>query len=242
MAVPPHYDLSGLGDILIQWRKAEKGLLNDLEFSRSTERAVSPSILCNMAKITKKKTLDVLGTWAFMSSRLLSAEPEEHVPQLIADDHESFYHVLCWLILRHGKHQLSEIEVVNWLERIFDEVFYDSGMILGGNGKFSALRSLKMEMAKLDKGPTTELVLDLEKTFRVRYIEVPSEETLREVDAIVRSGKGFPESLFEARIWQIKQGQLEHGWVVNRFKVAVGQFCTLSPPAPSTCSPPRSHI
>ncbi|KAF9259839.1 hypothetical protein L218DRAFT_1003355 [Marasmius fiardii PR-910] len=138
MAVPPHYDLSGLGDILIQWRKAEKGLLNDLEFSRSTERA---------------------GTWAFMSSQLLSAEPKEHVPHLIADDLESFYH----------------IEVVNWLEKIFDEVFYDSGMILGGNGKFGALRSLKMEMAKLDKGPTTELVLDLEKTFRVRYIEVPSE-------------------------------------------------------------------
>ncbi|KAF9254008.1 hypothetical protein L218DRAFT_951904 [Marasmius fiardii PR-910] len=203
MAVQPHHDLS-LGDIVTQLQNTQRGFLNNLESRRRTER---------------------IGTWAFMSARLLHAKPKEHVPHLIADDLKSFYHVLCWVTLKHGQHQLSEMEVVNWLETVFN------GRALGGSGKTTAICSSKIKRdTQLHSGPTKDLILNLENIFQVRYMDVPPDEDLMRVDAIMRSGKGFPESLFEACIWQIKQEKLEYGCVFHRFATAVKQFRALSAP------------
>ncbi|KAF9259845.1 hypothetical protein L218DRAFT_947297 [Marasmius fiardii PR-910] len=128
MAAQPRRDFSSLGHILIQLQKAQKRLLNDLEFNKNTERAVSRFMLDDTAKGTTR-----------------------------------------------------------------------------GRRKFHALRSLKMEEAKLDEGPTAGLIYDLEETVRVRYVNTSSEETLRTVEATLAAGEfidGTNEALTDAYRWR----------------------------------------
>ncbi|KAG7090292.1 hypothetical protein E1B28_011889 [Marasmius oreades] len=214
-----HRDVS-VGNILIY---DGGGLLIDWEFSK-----------CMILETARQA--ERTGTWQFMSARLLLATAGEDVPHLMADDLESFFHVLCWVALKHAEHLLSDLEVVKMLRAIFDEVFYMPGRTLGGTGKVDALGALKMKRnGKFNAGPVKDLIIDLEQIFQVRYIETPSEEDLRTVEAIQSVGgiiDAEDENLTDALRWRKRQARLEHAWIFGRFRLVVEKFrrCCLPPP------------
>ncbi|KAF9254009.1 hypothetical protein L218DRAFT_951905, partial [Marasmius fiardii PR-910] len=93
--------------------------------------------------------------------------------------------------------------------------------------------------------PTKDLILDLEKVFQVVYVDPPSDEDLERVKATLAAGKmidAYDEALTDAHRWRIKQAQLEHRWVFNRFTTVVEEFRALSPPAPKRVSRPRLAV
>ncbi|KAF9259838.1 hypothetical protein L218DRAFT_933262 [Marasmius fiardii PR-910] len=224
-----HRDIS-VGNILIY---EGRGLLIDWEFSK-----------CMTIKHARQT--ERTGTWQFMSARLLRAKPGENVTHTIADDLESFFHVTCWIALKHTQHGLEDFEVISLLRGIFDAAEFMPGMTYGGDGKRCALRALRMKKeAKFHPGPTKDLILDLEKVFHVAYQHRPSDEDLERVKATLAAGKmidGDNDTLTDAHRWRIRQAQLEHRWVFNRFTTVVEEFRALSSPAPKRVSRPRLAV
>uniref|UniRef100_A0A0W0FRP8 Protein kinase domain-containing protein n=1 Tax=Moniliophthora roreri TaxID=221103 RepID=A0A0W0FRP8_MONRR len=98
-----HRDIS-VGNILIT--DEGDGLLIDWEFSKPLDSS--------KARLTERT-----GTWQFMSGNLLSHEPGE-ANHVLADDLESFYHVLCWVTLMHGRHGLAVKAVETQIARAYD--------------------------------------------------------------------------------------------------------------------------
>uniref|UniRef100_A0A0W0F5A3 Fungal-type protein kinase domain-containing protein n=1 Tax=Moniliophthora roreri TaxID=221103 RepID=A0A0W0F5A3_MONRR len=110
-----------------------------------------------------------------MSARLLSHKPGE-VNHILADDLESFYHVLCWVTLMHGRHELSNRDVESQIARVYDSWhgLGSSDAKGGDNKKIDLLEKWMAKQAKLAEGPLRDLVVGLEALLVVRYIE-PSE-------------------------------------------------------------------
>uniref|UniRef100_A0A0W0FD64 Fungal-type protein kinase domain-containing protein n=1 Tax=Moniliophthora roreri TaxID=221103 RepID=A0A0W0FD64_MONRR len=154
-----HRDIS-VGNILIM--DGGQGLLIDWEFSKPLDSSAP-------------RTLERTGTWQFMSARLLSHKPGE-VNHILADDLESFYHVLCWVTLMHGRHELSKEDAENQIARVYDGWNgVKASDVKGGSDKIVDLQKKWMaKQAKLVEGPLRDLVVGLEALLVVRYIE-PSE-------------------------------------------------------------------
>ncbi|KAK7041706.1 hypothetical protein VNI00_008995 [Paramarasmius palmivorus] len=150
-----HRDVSA-GNILIT--QEGEGLLIDWEFSKPLDS-------------TAPRILERTGTWQFMSAMLLADEPGE-VDHMLADDLESFYHVLCWVTLLHGQHGLEDDQVKRQLARVYDS-WHGVGAVpaTGGEVKKVTLNERWMDKkAKLAPGPFRKLVVELEQTLGVRYI------------------------------------------------------------------------
>jgi len=77
------------------------------------------------------------GTWQFIPARLLMAPSLVHE---LADDPESAFWVLLWLLLRYTEHNLSPDELADDL-RMFDKTHWVNGASKGGNLKERVISS-----------------------------------------------------------------------------------------------------
>ncbi|KAK7041738.1 hypothetical protein VNI00_009027 [Paramarasmius palmivorus] len=196
-----HRDVS-VGNILIT-DKGE-GLLIDWEFSKPLE-SKSP------------RTVERTGTWQFMSARLLYHKPGE-VDHVLSDDLESFYHVLCWLVLMHGRHGLPVKTVEYEIARIYDDwtgVQKDDKNPRSGGGKGNNFAfSFMANRAKLEEGPLAELVYDLEEAFGIPYKQAKK----RRLDTKASSQhKEIQEALDRADRERIETSN----WILERFNEAL---------------------
>ncbi|EEB96169.1 hypothetical protein MPER_04741, partial [Moniliophthora perniciosa FA553] len=110
--------------------------------------------------------------------------PRQHMRTLLledetynerADDLESFFHVLCYVLLKHGPHTLKPTNVVELLEQEYDYEVICEGQTTGGTHKKRALKArVRREEAGLPVGCLKNLVVDFEDLVAVRYDNRPS--------------------------------------------------------------------
>src|SRR6266446_4370155 len=100
------------------------------------------------------------GTWQFIAARLLQArESAVHTP---ADDWESLFHVLSWVVLRFTKHGLDSAELTHEMRDIYDESYLDGGKLYGGGNKKMSIKSRFISTdARIPPGPLLDLLRDL---------------------------------------------------------------------------------
>jgi hypothetical protein len=99
----------------------------------------------------------------------------------LADDLESFFHVLTWVALRYTAHALSSTKLTYTLTSTFDECYVDEGVIEGGQNKASSLVTKSIvTTAKFTNPMLSSLLSSLCGTLAVRYEEAPSEESIME--------------------------------------------------------------
>ncbi|KZP33544.1 hypothetical protein FIBSPDRAFT_943337 [Athelia psychrophila] len=112
---------------------------------------------------------DRAGTWQFTSCHLLQKHATTHT---VVDDRESALHLLTWLVLRHGEHNLSPEATADSL-RTFDVVYWDhKGQPWGGSDKQLNLRSRRQIPLHLEfkQVPHVKSLLnDLAAVFAFRY-------------------------------------------------------------------------
>ncbi|EEB94742.1 hypothetical protein MPER_06395, partial [Moniliophthora perniciosa FA553] len=148
-----HRDVS-LGNILIT--KAG-GLLIDWDLSMD---------ICEL----ENNELELTGTWQFISARLLSTRTPQGVSHMLADDLESFYHVLCYLILLSGQHNLSPSAVSAQISYVYNHRWIYRGRMIGGTRKIVCFKDRWMtDKASLVEGAVKDLVVGLEDMFARRY-------------------------------------------------------------------------
>ncbi|EEB99141.1 hypothetical protein MPER_01234, partial [Moniliophthora perniciosa FA553] len=99
-----HRDIN-VGNVLIS-EDGTEGLLIDWDFSKpittDTETPRQP---------------ERTGTWQFISAHLLD---ERHGLHTRADDLESFFHVLSYVILRLGKTSIGDKKILEQLNSVYD--------------------------------------------------------------------------------------------------------------------------
>ena len=79
------------------------------------------------------------GTWQFIAARLLQArESAAHTP---ADDWESFFHVLSWVVLRFTRHGLDSARLTHELRTTYDDWYMDHGKVYGGENNEKSIKS-----------------------------------------------------------------------------------------------------
>ncbi|KAK7030419.1 hypothetical protein VNI00_014163 [Paramarasmius palmivorus] len=169
-----HRDIS-TGNILI--KPSGGGMLIDWEFAKST--------MSKGARIMERT-----GTWQFMSVHLLTntAGSVEHT---LLDDLESFFHVLCYIVLVRCEHGLDQKAVKHHLRTVYDAWFSDDGddsdeTVVGGVDKGRAMKSFFIKgEAKLPDSPLRDLLIELEDVFASRYIGAPSQEARKEFEELV---------------------------------------------------------
>ncbi|KAK7044110.1 hypothetical protein VNI00_007827 [Paramarasmius palmivorus] len=174
-----------------------EGLLIDWELSRPLDGG-------------KGKEFRRVGTWEFISADVLLRQSRE-ANQCLADDLESFYHVLCWLTLTRGQHGLTAKEVEAQITRSYH---FRNGATehkaTGGTYKmidFVSLRYMQTQ-AKLPLGPLATLIYDLENVFRFRYIVYATPETFPEAEDLTTVTKNL--------------GKLESSdWFLGKFRLAL---------------------
>lgn len=115
-----------------------------------------------------------------MSARLLVATtPLVHT---LADDLESFLHVLSWVALRFTPHGLTTGALTATLEGMFEQAYEDDGgLTRGGITKMNYLIATGIRRSNFKCPMLAKLLVALTKTCAVRYEETPSDEEL-EID------------------------------------------------------------
>ncbi|KZT19651.1 hypothetical protein NEOLEDRAFT_1141783 [Neolentinus lepideus HHB14362 ss-1] len=119
-----HRDLSFYNIVLIGDGDDEHGILIDWDLSRSL-----PSLDTEDARVRGRT-----GTWQFISHALLQHPTKKHA---IEDDLESSFWILLWALLHYVPSNLQTIELVDVMDRVFDECFWNSrfGYYKGGTAK-----------------------------------------------------------------------------------------------------------
>jgi len=108
---------------------------------------------------------------------LMSSKPPVHT---LADDLESFLHVLSWVALRFMRHDLSSKALTSLLVDMFDHSFEDDGMARGGISKRNYLIGGQVLQSGFHHPILPKLLEDLTATCAVRYEKPPSDEDLAE--------------------------------------------------------------
>jgi len=159
-----HRDIS-IGNIIISDRG---GLLIDWDLSKDIK---------DLEKISQQP----IGTWQFISARLLQARgPAVHTQ---TDDWESFFHVLCWTVLRFTKHELSSAQLSHELRNTYDDSY------VAVDGKIyqkSILSRYISSEAGIPPGPFLHLLEDLGDAIAVCYDALPSRKDEEEYDLWLR--------------------------------------------------------
>ncbi|KAG7090276.1 hypothetical protein E1B28_011873 [Marasmius oreades] len=159
---------------------------------------------------------------------------------LVVDDHESFFHLLCWVALKDAGHGLTDREATETLGEIYDQARYTQGRrVLGGIGKRRAMLSRAMELeGKFAPGPLRDLIVTLENTLLVRYDRAPTEEEVCQYEEFVRSGaESYPRTqegrmLAKTEEYFQKQKDLcDSSWMLQKFRDAGDSL--LKQPSPS---------
>ncbi|GJJ09952.1 hypothetical protein Clacol_004176 [Clathrus columnatus] len=150
-----HRDIS-VGNILIGPNR--RGLLVDWDFSKDVDD--------NTASASERT-----GTWQFTAARLLRSVAGETrpVPNL-ADDLESFLHVLTWIVFRYTSTSYSPAGLRDYMQSAFDNYYEEEGVFAGGQHKISYLKSLE-HLRSLPKSYHRRLIAYLSKAVAVRYEE-----------------------------------------------------------------------
>ncbi|KAK7034565.1 hypothetical protein VNI00_012412 [Paramarasmius palmivorus] len=161
-----HRDISA-GNILIT--DDGRGLLIDWDLSKPLSQMGVP------------RQVERTGTWQFMAARLLRRPvPSTHV---LADDLESFYHVLVWITLRFTELAMNDADALTYfIERNFDESWHASNAQTtnGGESKRSYLLQKDVLEFEIMDDKLESLIDDLATVLQVRYEKPPTPEQIQQ--------------------------------------------------------------
>ena len=106
-----------------------------------------------------------------MAARLLLSD--KPLPHTLADDLESFLHVLSWVALRFMGHRLTSQNLTDVLTMMFDSSYEDEdGIAKGGRAKKNFLIAAEILASGFRNNNIVSLLAVLTKTIAARY-EVP---------------------------------------------------------------------
>jgi hypothetical protein len=111
-----------------------------------------------------------------MSSMLLMNTNHVHT---LADDLESFLHVLSWVALRFTPHGLSTKALTDLLVSMFDHSYEEDGFARGGDIKRDCLIGGRVMKSNFQQEKLSTLIKVLTATCAVRYEDPPSDEDLK---------------------------------------------------------------
>ncbi|KAF9479961.1 hypothetical protein BDN70DRAFT_659576 [Pholiota conissans] len=105
------------------------------------------------------------------------------VPPNRIDALESFLHVLNWIVLRHGRHDLPKHRVEMYLTYLFEFIYGDKEgdveFIPGRTHKKNFMTMCSIRNVGLEKGPFLELLEEFTKTCAARYLNGVTKSGLR---------------------------------------------------------------
>jgi hypothetical protein len=107
-----------------------------------------------------------------MSCRLLLSP--ENVPHTLADDLESFLHVLSWVALLYTSHALGPAELSHDVTRVFEASWTDAGLSYGGASKQEFLVAGSITKSGFHNLEMVALLRTLTATFAARYMVPPT--------------------------------------------------------------------
>ena len=168
--------------------------------------------------------MSLQGTWQFIAARLLQArESAAHIP---ADDWESFFHVLSWVVLRFTRHGLTSAKLTDELRNTYDSSYLDGGKVYGGGNKMKSIKSRFISTGtQIPSGPLLDLLKDLVDVCAVRYEDAPSKD---EYDLLLQDVARDPSLMrFIAKHppaikhYYDRMEKLKASWMLSRFRDAV---------------------
>jgi len=199
-----------VGNIIISDRG---GLLNGWDLSKDIE---------DLEKMSRQPFRT--GTWQFIAARLLQArESAAHTP---ADDWESFFHVLSWVVLRFTRHGLNPAQLTNELRNTYDDSYMDRGKVYGGENKKKSIKSRFISSdAQITPGPLLDLLKDLVDVCAVRYEDPPTREGQERYELSLQAVARDPSLAALIVDHPIKQyydrkENLRASWMLERFREA----------------------
>ncbi|KAF9262623.1 hypothetical protein L218DRAFT_929054 [Marasmius fiardii PR-910] len=113
-----------------------------------------------------------IGTWEFISAKLLSSDTFEHE---LADDLESFFHVLSWQVFKCVPHKVDISSVMMWI-KYYEEVYPPGAPGFpprGGYSKEVSLRARVVSQFRVESHALHDLLSNLEEILRIRYVNKP---------------------------------------------------------------------
>ncbi|KAI3617948.1 hypothetical protein WG66_009171, partial [Moniliophthora roreri] len=163
------------------------------------------------------------GSWQFMSARLTVGESSVATR---TDDLESFLHVLRWVLLKHGPHNMRLVNAACLFHSLYKEAFvYRDGTISRGGCKMSVMRAgtTAWEM-KLAAGCLKDLISDFADLMSATYRNPPSQQERARYNEFVDEIKellGHDDRLFTRHpVWEYDRN-VEHlkdwSWIYRRF-------------------------
>ena len=144
-----------------------------------------------------------------------------HTP---ADDWESFFHVLSWVVLRFTRHGLTQAKLTNDLRDNYDRSYMDTGEIQGGQNKKEKIISRYMSTdAKIPPGPLLDLLKDLVDVCAVRYEDPPPGEAQERYELLLQLvDPSFASVLVDnpVKLYNDRKKKLDASWMLERFRDA----------------------
>ena len=211
--------ISDRGGLLIDWDLAKD--IEDLDkIARQPFRMLSLTVNESHGALLTS----LQGTWQFIAARLLQAR--ESAAHTAADDWESFFHVLSWVVLRFTKHGLTSAELTNELRNTYDDSYLDGGKVYGGGNKKKSIKSQFISTdAQIPPGPLLDLLKDLVDVCAVRYEDAPPGEDQKEYDLLQDVAGDSSLTRFLAKLpikdYYDRKERLKASWMLGRFRDAV---------------------
>ncbi|ESK82291.1 other 1 protein kinase [Moniliophthora roreri MCA 2997] len=221
-----HRDIS-IGNILISENGG--GLLIDWEFSKPI---ANPEV----------RVMARTGTWQFMSAHPL-LNPSGAVEHALVDGLESFFHVLCYVILVHCQHKFPKQLLKSHLKSVYDAWFLEEdneednednednedgkeGEVVGGYAKRRALANCFMaEEPRLPHDPLRDLVIALEDVIGVRYKMPPTQKARTIYEGLRAKYDMTDEELEEQPVWRYDETMRKLNessqWMLDTFNKAL---------------------
>jgi hypothetical protein len=155
-----------------------------------------------------------------MSCRLLmSITP---LPHILADDLESFLHVLSWVALRFTSHCLDSDQLSVLMSTMFDHSFGVTGLTRGGSLKQDGLLSGKVPRSRFKNTAMQALLEKLTSAVAARYEEPPSEKQLAMMQMFQEKQLDPLKCDSYAAHYQLKMRNLESSdWMLKTFREAL---------------------
>jgi hypothetical protein len=133
-------------------------------------RATAPYVYLLNFRFAPNHHFALQGTWQFISAMLLEDPKACHI---LADDLESFLHVLSWVALQYMPHGLAPGALSSLLQDGFDASYEDEGRIKGGQNKRTYILTNEIPMRSGFKNQTIrDLLEELNYTFAARYLKL----------------------------------------------------------------------
>ncbi|ESK91071.1 hypothetical protein Moror_1166, partial [Moniliophthora roreri MCA 2997] len=165
------------------------------------------------------------GSWQFMSARLTVGESS-----VISrtDDLESFLHVLRWVVLKHGPHNLRLAAVARLLHLRYEEVevWGDSTISRGWGKKLGMRACTTAEEMELKAGCLKDLIGDFAELMSATYEKPPSRHDRAQYSNFVDKIKGslphddYLVMMSGHRVWKYDQNierLKDWNWIHRRF-------------------------